>query len=94
MAVWSGPRRKLANVLLWACGIVGVVRLFIYAGQLIGVLVGASWAQDTTVVTGAVNVAITIGIALPLGLWAHAFRHRFDGEDPTVPVARKRIADR
>ena len=91
VAIWSGPRRTLARVLLWACGIVGVGRLLVYAGQLIGVLVGATWAHGASVVTGAVNVAITIGIALPLYAWAFGFLHRFDGEDPTVPVTRRRV---
>jgi hypothetical protein len=94
VAIWSGPRRTLAGVLLWASGIVGVARLLVYAGQLIGVLVGATWAHGSSVVTGAVNVAITVGIALPLGLWAFGFLHRFDREDPTVPVARRRRAAR
>jgi hypothetical protein len=90
VAVWSGPRRTLATVLLWACGIVGVGRLLVYAGQLIGVLVGATWANGSSVVTGAVNVAITVSIALPLALWSFGFLHRFDREDPTVPVEHHR----
>jgi hypothetical protein len=85
VAVWSKSRRSLAQVLLWACGIVGIGRLAIYAAQLVGSLVGASWAVGNSVAAGAVNVAITISIALPLGLWAFHFRHRFDDEDPTTP---------
>ena len=34
-----------------------------------------------------VNVAITVSIALPLGLWAFHFLHRFDAEDPVAPRA-------
>jgi hypothetical protein len=94
VAVWSGPRRALAQVLLWSCGIIGVGRLVVYVGQLIGVLVGATWAQGVSVLTGAVNVSITVGIALPLGLWAYRFLHRFDEEDPTAPVDRHRPTGR
>ncbi|MGH9116962.1 MAG: hypothetical protein ACRD0A_03510 [Acidimicrobiales bacterium] len=91
IAVWSVPRRSLATVLLWACGIVGIGRLLVYTAQLIGVVVGASWASGVSLVEGAVNVAITVGIALPLGIWAHRFLHRFDREDPTAPVVRTRL---
>ena len=84
-AVWSRPRHTLALTLLWASGIVGVARLALYARQLIGVVVGASWAVHHSVLAGAINVMITVGIALPLGLWAFGFLHRFDDEDPTVP---------
>jgi hypothetical protein len=94
VAVWSRPRRTLARVLLWACGVVGIVRLMIYVRQLVGVLVGAGWAARTSVVTGAVNVAITVGIALPLGLWAYNFLHRFDNEDPTKPAGHGRPQSR
>ena len=90
VAVWSRPRRTLARVLLLSCGVVGIVRLMLYARQLVGVLVGASWAAQTSVLTGAVNVAITVAIALPLGLWSFGFLHRFDREDPTVPARHGR----
>jgi hypothetical protein len=90
VAVWSVPRRSLATVLLWACGIVGVGRLLIYSAQLIGVIVGASWAEGVSLLAGAVNVGITVSIALPLGLWAYRFLHRFDQEDPTAPAVRAR----
>jgi hypothetical protein len=92
VAVWSAPRRTLALALVWSCGVVGVWRLLRYAAQLVGSLVHASWAAGESVGAGAVNVAITVGIALPLGLWAFHFLHRFDGEDPTRPERRRRIA--
>jgi hypothetical protein len=90
VAVWSIPRRTLATILLWACGVVGIGRFLIYTAQLIGVIVGASWGQGVSLLAGAVNVGITVTIALPLGLWAHDFLHRFDSEDPTTPVERRR----
>jgi hypothetical protein len=90
VAVWSQPRRWLAQALVWGCGIVGIVRLVIYAAQLVGSLIGASWASGDSAGAGAVNVAITVGIALPLGLWAFTFLHRFDAEDPSVPNPRTR----
>ena len=85
VAVWSRPRRILAGILLWSCTVVGIIRLLTYVAQLIGAMVGATWASSDTVAAGAVNVAIVVAIALPLGLWAYDFGHRFDGEDPTVP---------
>lgn len=90
VAVWSAPRRSLALALVWGCGIVGVYRLLRYAAQLVGSLVHAGWAAGDSVAAGAVNVAITVGIALPLGLWAFHFLHRFDDEDPTRPERRSR----
>ena len=91
VAVWSRPRRQLATVLLWACGIVGGVRLLTYAVRLVGYLVNAPWAGHYSLGAGELNVAISIGIALPLGLWAYHFLHRFDEEDPTVkPVHSRR----
>jgi hypothetical protein len=92
VAVWSQPRRTLANVLVWACGIVGVYRLLRYAAQLIGSLLHATWAAGDSAAAGAINVAITVGIALPLGLWAFHFLHRFDDEDPTQPSQPTRAA--
>jgi hypothetical protein len=94
VAVWSQPRRRLAQVLVWACGLVGIARLAIYAAQLVGSSVGASWAVGDSVAAGAVNVAITISVALPLGLWAFHFLHRFDDEDPTRPAQHRRRASR
>lgn len=90
VAVWSRPRRELTRVLMWACGVVGGVRLLIYAGRLVGYLVKAPWADGYSVGAGALNVAIVVGIALPLGLWAYRFLHRFDAEDPTAPPAWRR----
>ncbi len=90
VAVWSSPRRLLALTLLWAAAIVGIARLLIYAAQLIGVLVGASSAANASLAEGAINVSITIAIALPLALWAYGFLHRFDGDDPTTPATRRR----
>jgi len=92
VALWSVPRRSLATILLWACGIIGVGRLLVYTAQLIGVVVDASWASGVSLITGAVNVAITVSLALPLGLWAYGFLHRFDREDPTTPSPRSRLA--
>jgi hypothetical protein len=89
VAVWSRPRHVLAKTLVWACGIVGAVRLIIYTARLIGALVGASWAAGGSLWGGAINVAITLAIALPLGFWAFRFLHRFDDEDPTVPPSRR-----
>jgi hypothetical protein len=94
VAAWSRSRRSMALVLLWACGVVGIGRLFIYAAELIGVLLGASWAQGATVAAGAINVGITVSIALPLGLWAFSFLHRFDSEDPSVPAPLRRRGGR
>jgi hypothetical protein len=85
VAVWSKPRRLLAQILLWACGVVGGARLLFYATQLIAALVGAPSARHQSLVAGAINVAIAVGIALPLGTWSYAFLHRFDSEDPTAP---------
>lgn len=90
VAVWSRPRRELARVLVWACGIVGGGRLLIYAVRLVAYLVKAPWAAGYSLGAGALNVAISIGIALPLGMWAHRFLHRFDDEDPTAPPAWRR----
>lgn len=90
VAAWSSPRRNLALVLLWASGVVGIGRLVLYVGQLMAVLVGADRGPRISAAAGALNVAIVVAIALPTGLWAHAFRHRFDGEDPTAPAAHRR----
>ena len=89
VAAWSRSRRGLALVLVWGCALVGVGRLVVYAAEMIGALLGATWAQGASVAAGAVNVAITIGIAVPLGLWAFRFLHRFDAEDASVPVAQR-----
>jgi hypothetical protein len=90
VAVWSQPRRSLALALVWGCGIVGFGRLAYYGAQLIGTVVGATWAIHGSVAAGLVNVSITVGIALPLGLWAFHFLHRFDNEDPTrTPVPHR-----
>jgi hypothetical protein len=89
-AVWSRPRRQLARVLLWGSGVVGIARLMVFVARLIGVLVGATWARGSSAVAGSINVAITIAIALPLGLWAFRFLHRFDDEDPTSPAEHHR----
>ena len=94
VAVWSRSRQTLALALMWGCGIVGIVRLLIYVGQLIGALVGASWAAGHSIVAGGVNVAITVAIALPLGLWAFYFRHRFHNEDPAAPRRARRPGTR
>jgi hypothetical protein len=90
VAVWSVPRRSLARALVWSCGVIGIGRLIMYVAQLVGALVGASWASGDSAGAGAVNVAITVGIALPLGLWAFKFLHRFDDEDPATPSPQTR----
>ena len=90
VAVWSEPRRTLALVLVWASGIVGIGRLMIYVGQLMAVLVGARPTTGTAIAEGALNVAVVVAIALPLGLWAWGFLHRFDAEDPTAPTTHRR----
>lgn len=97
VAVWSAPRRTLAKVLLWACGIVGIGRLVVYVGQLMRVLVAAgppstvgAASTGEPVYAATLNVMIVVGIALPLGLWAHRFLHRFDAEDPTRPLSPRR----
>ena len=91
VAAWSRSRRLLAQTLLWACGIVGAARLLTYTARLVGALIGATWAAGRSLSAGAINVAITLSIALPLGLWAHRFLHRFDAEDPTAaPSQRQR----
>lgn len=89
VAVWSNPRRSLSEALIWGCGIVGFARLFWYGAQLVGRLVGATWAHGTLAADLA-NVAVTIGIALPVGWWAYSFRHRFDRVDPTISEAQRR----
>lgn len=89
VAVWSNPRRCLSEALIWGCGIVGVARLFWYGAQLIGGLVGATWAHGS-LAAGLANVAVTVGIALPVGWWAFSFRHRFDHLDPTISEAQRR----
>jgi hypothetical protein len=89
VAVWSRPRRTLARVLLWASGIVGIGRLMVYAGQLVGSLVGARSGQSVALVGGLVHVLIVAGIALPVWLWAFSFAHRFDSEDPSAPPAQR-----
>jgi hypothetical protein len=89
-AVWSIPRRSLAVVLLWAATIVGLIRLVLYVGQLIGALVGTRPATATSVAAGALNVAVVVGIAVPVWMWAFTFLHRFDGEDPTAPAPHTR----
>lgn len=91
VAVWSRPRRLLAQVLLWACGIVGGLRLLTYAFRLVQYLVKAPSGAGYSLGAGEINLAIVIGISLPLGLWAYRFLHRFDGEDPTAqPTQRRR----
>lgn len=91
VAVWSRSRRYLAVALVWGCGVVGGARLITYMVRLVAYLVGASWAYGYSLTAGAINVAIAVGIALPLGLWAHGFLHRFDAEDPTArPTSRRR----
>lgn len=89
-AVWSAPRRTLALVLLWSATIVGLVRLVLYVGQLVGVLVGTRPDTGPAIVAGTLNVAVVVGIAVPVWLWAFTFLHRFDTEDPTVPAAHRR----
>ena len=85
VAVWSRPRMQLSLILLWACGIVGGMRVMIYVAQLIGAAIGAPWAARDSLLGGAINVAIAVGISLPLGMWSFRFLHRFDDEDPTSP---------
>jgi hypothetical protein len=89
VAVWSRSRRALAQTLLVACATVGAVRLLIYTARLIGALIGASWAAGGSLWAGAINVGITLVIALPLGLWSYRFLHRFDAEDPTAPPTQR-----
>jgi hypothetical protein len=90
VAVWSASRRSLARALLWGAGIVGIGRLVIYATRLISALIQAAPATGGSVAAGTINVGITVSIALPLGLWAFRFLHRFDDEDPSVPVLQRR----
>jgi hypothetical protein len=93
VAVWSRPRRQLGLALVWGCGIVGGLRLAIYACRLVAYLLNAPGATGYSLAAGALNVAISIGIALPLGLWAFRFLHRFDFEDPTAPPQWRRRPD-
>jgi hypothetical protein len=91
VAVWSQPRRTLAQILLWASGVVGGLRLLIYATQLSQSIVNPRGSGHHSVAAGLINVAISTVIALPLGLWSYRFLHRFDREDPTaVPEERHR----
>ena len=85
VAVWSQPRRTLGRVLLWSSGVVGFGRLALYVGQLMGHLVGAQGGRNVSLAGGLLNVVIVISIALPVGVWAFSFLHRFDREDPTSP---------
>jgi hypothetical protein len=94
VAVWSTPRRALAQVLLWASGIVGIGRLMIYVGQLVARLVGARSGHNGPLVGDFLNVLIVVGIALPVWLWAFSFLHRFDGEDPTAPPSVRHRPER
>jgi hypothetical protein len=89
VAAWSRPRQILARLLLWATGIVGIAHLVLYAAYVIGLVVGATWAAGTSLEAGAANVAITVCVALPLGLWTFAFLHRFDDDDPAAPAPRR-----
>jgi hypothetical protein len=93
VAVWSRPRRTLAITLLWACGVVGGARLLMYATQLISELVKAPGSRDDSLLAGAINVSISLSIALPVALWSYRFLHRFDSEDPTAPPSRRRRLD-
>lgn len=90
VAVWSRPRRSLARVLLWCCGVVGGLRLLHYVFTVIATIAGSAWASDRSLLIGFANVAVTVGITFPLGRWAFGFLHRFDAEDPTAPRARSR----
>lgn len=90
VAAWSTSRQTLARTLLWACGIVGVGRLLIYVGQLIHTLVVSTDPTGASIAAGALNVVITISIALPLGIWSFRFLHRFDAEDPDAPAPERR----
>lgn len=94
VAVWSEPRRRLAKALVWACGIVGFGRLAWYVAHLMGTLLGATWATGESTSAEALNVAITVSIALPLGLWAFRFLHRFDDENPIAPRRQRRRSGR
>jgi hypothetical protein len=94
VAVWSRPRHTLALILVWACGIVGAVRLITYVARVVGEIVGATWAKGGSLWGGAINVAITLSISLPLGFWAYYFLHRFDNEDPTVPPSQRQRGGR
>ncbi|MGH9124137.1 MAG: hypothetical protein ACRDZ8_05335 [Acidimicrobiales bacterium] len=89
VAVWSNSRRSLSQALVWGCGIVGLARLFWYGAQLVGLLVGATWAHQS-LAAGLANVAVTVGIALPVGWGAFWFGHRFDSVDPTLSEAQRR----
>jgi hypothetical protein len=95
VAVWSRPRHDLALVLVWAAAVVGSIRLMVYATEMAGALVRAPWANGFSVLAGVINVGITFAIALPVGLWAYGFMHRFDWEDPSArPGQRQRRPSR
>jgi hypothetical protein len=91
VAIWSGTRRTLTRILIGACAVVGGARVFYYALQLISYMLGAQWFSSGQLSRGTINVAIALGVTVPLGAWAYRFLHRFDGEDPErVPAQRRR----
>jgi hypothetical protein len=92
VAVWSKTRSTLARTLLWGAGIVGVARLMIYVYELNRTLVGAPGWAGRSLVGGFLNVIVTVSIALPVGVWAFRFLHRFDDLDPTAPRTPARSA--
>ena len=86
-AVWSRQRRSYATLLQWTAVVVGIARFFEFVGRLMFSLTGATPLTSTAITKGALNVAVTCAIALPIGVWAYWFGHRFADEDP--PAKRR-----
>lgn len=85
VAAWSVPRRNLASTLLWACVIVGAIRLLFYVETLLSALLSTHPQSAGVLGAGALNVGFSLSISVTLGIWAYNFLHRFDNEDPSVP---------
>lgn len=85
VAAWSRPRRNLAATLLWACVIVGAIRLLFYVETLMSALLSTHPESPGVLGAGALNVGFSLSISVSLGIWAYMFLHRFDIEDPSVP---------
>jgi hypothetical protein len=90
VAAWSRPRHNLAAALLWACVIVGAIRLLFYVETLLSALLSTHPQSSGILGAGALNVGFSLSISVSLGIWAYNFLHRFDNEDPSVPPDTRR----
>ena len=94
VAAWSRPRRSLASTLLWACVVVGAVRLLFYVETVMSALLSTRPGSTDALGAGALNVGFSLSISVSLGFWAYNFLHRFDTEDPSVPPDTRRRSRR